>query len=63
MEEAPEDIINGVKAILSMDEEGKAIAPERQANGVKNAFESLKKRNNNGGGGGKSGRGGGKSSR
>jgi HrpA-like RNA helicase len=66
--EEAEGIIDAVKAILTMDEEGKAMAPERLAKGIENAFESQKKRNNNGGagraktggsrGGGKSGRGG-----
>jgi hypothetical protein len=64
--EEAEGIIDAVKAILTMDEEGKAMAPERK--GIENAFDYLKKRNNNGGagrtkagsrgGGGKSGRGG-----
>lgn len=62
--EEAEGIIDAVKAILTMDEDGKAMAPERQARGVEYAFESLKRRTNTGGAGrAKAGRGGGKSGR
>jgi uncharacterized membrane protein YgcG len=68
--EEAEGIIDAVKAILTMDEDGKAMAPERQAKGgfgrdrAENAFDLLKQRNNNGGGGNKrGGRGGGRGGR
>jgi hypothetical protein len=56
--EDAEGIIDAVKAILEMDEDGKAMAPERKA---EKAFELLKKRSNNGGGSKKVVKGGSKS--
>ena len=66
--EEAEGIIDAVKAILTMDEDGKAMAPDRQARGDvgrERVFDVLKKRNNNNGGQGskRGGRGGGRGGR
>ena len=59
-------IIDAVKAILTMDEDGKVMAPEKQARRIDFTYDMLHKRNTNGGragGGGnstRSGRGNGK---
>ena len=52
-------IIDAVKAILTMDEDGKVMAPERR---VDNAYDLLKNRNGGKGGGGGGGGGGNKRS-
>ena len=51
-------IIEAVKAILTMDEDGKVMAPEKKASRVDTAFDMLKRRNNGSGGGGNSNRSG-----
>lgn len=61
--EEAKGIIDAVKAILTMDEDGKAMAPTRRADrdGKRDsALDVLKKRTHNGGGGNKRGGGGGR---